>query len=198
MSKRALILVDIQKDFLAGGALAVPGADENYLNKLVNFCKSHEFDYVVFTVDHHPANHRSFASQHPGKNVFDVIDLNGIQQVLWPDHCVIGTKGGQVQLYPTVETPLYIYKGMNPEIDSYSAFLENDKKTETGFDQILKKLYVTDLTIGGLALDYCVKYTCLDAVSLGYKVTLKQDLCRSINDPQEALDQLQEAGVVLD
>jgi nicotinamidase/pyrazinamidase len=195
--KRALVLVDIQNDFIPGGALAVAEGDQvvPVANRMQN-----AFDLVVATQDWHPANHGSFASQHPGKKPGDVIDLNGIPQVLWPDHCVQGSKGAE--FHPRLDTrrvAKVFQKGTDPEIDSYSGFFDNGHLRGTGLAEYLKSAGITDIYIAGLATDYCVKYTALDGRTLGFNVYLVEDACRGVNlnpgDSATAIDQMRAAGV---
>ncbi len=195
--KRALILVDIQNDFIPGGALAVADGD-----KVVSVANRIEkaFDLVLATQDWHPANHGSFASQHPGKKPGDVIDLNGIPQVLWPDHCVQRLKGAE--FHPQLDrsrVARVFQKGTDPGIDSYSGFFDNGHRRGTGLGEYLKSAGVTDIYIAGLATDYCVKYTALDGRTLGLNVFIVEDACRGVNlnpgDSATALDQMRAAGV---
>lgn len=180
--KRALVVVDPQNDFCPGGSLAVKDGDKiiPIINKLT---KSDMYDLVIFTKDWHPSNHKSFASQH-GKDLFSVIDLNGISQVLWPDHCVQDTLGAEFHREIDLNIPnLYIFKkGINTEVDSYSGFYENDHKTSTGLGEFLKEKEVTDVDIVGLAGDYCVCYTAVDSVKEGFNTTVIMDGVRSITD----------------
>lgn len=194
----ALIVIDVQNDFCPGGALAVPGGDEIVpgINALMR-----DFDHVILTQDWHPAGHSSFASSHPDKAPFDMTDMPYGPQVLWPDHCVQGSEGAA--FHPNLDTDraaLIQRKGMNPAIDSYSAFFENDRATPTGLDGALKSLGITDLTFVGLATDFCVAYSALDAAQLGFKATLRQDLCRAIDldgSLNAALTEMEKAGVTL-
>jgi nicotinamidase/pyrazinamidase len=157
---------------------------------------------VVATQDWHPRNHVSFASNHPGKSPFDVIPAASGDQVLWPDHCVPGTSGAR--FHPDLDTlpfDLIVRKGMNPELDSYSAFFENDHKTPTGLHFYLNGLGVETVYLVGLALDVCVFYSALDAVQLGYRTIVVQDACRGIDSPpgslNERLEQMRGAGIRL-
>jgi nicotinamidase/pyrazinamidase len=178
---KALIVVDIQNDFLENGSLAVK--DSNRIIPIVNkLTHSGNFDIVIFTKDWHPFNHKSFASQHEGKNVFDLIDLNGIQQVLWSNHCVQNTLGAEFHKDLDLNIPnLYIFKkGMNPEIDSYSGFYENDHKTSTGLTDFLREKGITEISITGIATDYCVKYTAIDSSKDGFETTLIIDATQGI------------------
>ena len=142
------------------------------------------YDLVIFTKDWHPANHKSFASQHEGKSLFSVIDLNGIDQVLWPDHCVQDTLGTEFHKDIDLNIPnLYIFKkGINSEVDSYSGFFENDHNTSTGLGEFLKEKEITDVHIVGLAFDYCVCYTAADSFKEGFKTTVLMNGVKSISD----------------
>ncbi|HUJ13820.1 MAG TPA: bifunctional nicotinamidase/pyrazinamidase [Thermoanaerobaculia bacterium] len=195
--KRALILVDIQNDFLPGGALAVAGGDQvvGPANRIQS-----AFDLVVATQDWHPANHGSFASQHPGRKPGDVIDLNGIAQVLWPDHCVQGSRGAEFHPRLDLRRVAKIFqKGIDPGIDSYSAFFDNAHRRGTGLAEYLKSQSVTAIYVCGLATDYCVKFTTLDGRTLGFDTWIVEDGCRGVNlqpgDSAEAIDQMRSAGV---
>jgi len=188
---RALILTDIQNDFLPGGALAVPQGDEvipiaNRLQK--------NFALVIATQDWHPANHGSFAANHPGKALYDQIDLNGLPQTLWPVHCVQGTPGAE--LAPELERgriARIFQKGTDPNIDSYSGFFDNGHLKATGLGEFLKLRQVTDVFVAGLATDYCVKFTALDALALGFKTHLIADACRGVNlEPEDATKAIEE------
>jgi nicotinamidase/pyrazinamidase len=179
MSAKALIVVDIQNDFCPGGALAVAGGDEivPVVNALIG-----AFDHVVLTQDWHPAGHSSFASTHPGRLPFETVPMPYGQQTLWPDHCVQGTEGAD--FHPGLDwtrAQMVIRKGFRPDIDSYSAFFENDRTTPTGLAGYLKERSVSDLTFVGLATDYCVAYSALDAMRLGFSATVRLDACRAID-----------------
>ncbi len=196
---RALILVDIQNDFVPGGALAVPEGDRivEEANRLMP-----AFEHVVATQDWHPAHHGSFASQHPGCNPGDVVDLGGQQQICWPDHCVQDTPGAK--LVESLERgPIreIFLKGTDPTIDSYSAFFDNGHRRATGLGDHLKQQQTTAVTIVGLALDYCVKLTALDALELGLRTTVVSDATRAVNldptDGHRALEELRSAGAVI-
>jgi nicotinamidase/pyrazinamidase len=196
---QALVLVDIQNDFCAGGALAVPDGDT--VVPVAN-ALTPKFSLVVATQDWHPAGHLSFASSHPGKRIYDVIDLDGLQQVLWPDHCVQGTRGAE--LHPGLEQgPIarVFRKGIDPRIDSYSGFFDNGRRRATGLGEYLKREGVSGLYIAGLATDYCVKWTALDAVRLGFRVHLVEDGCRGVglsaDDVAKAVEEMRHAGVAL-
>jgi len=197
----ALLIVDIQNDFIPGGALAVKGGDEiiEGINRVSDIFKLHAAR-IILTQDWHPLNHKSFASAHPGKNPFDSFESLGIGPVVWPDHCVQGEEGANFSpLLNTVVADAIIRKGINPEIDSYSTFIENDKVTETGLSGYLKALNVSRCFLCGLALDYCVFYSALDGKSLGFDIYVIIDLTRGIDDPQgsvsNALTTMTNAGV---
>lgn len=197
-ANEALIVIDVQNDFCPGGALAVQGGDAIVpgINALMD-----DFPTVVLTQDWHPANHASFAANHPGAEPFSVTNMPYGPQVLWPTHCVIGTPGAA--FHPGLRTDpaqLVIRKGFRPGIDSYSAFFENDRTTPTGLEGYLDSRGITILTMVGLATDYCVAYSALDAVKLGFKVAVRRDLCRAIDlngSLEEARAQMIDAGVVL-
>jgi nicotinamidase/pyrazinamidase len=197
MSGEALILIDIQNDFCPGGALAVPDGDA--VIPVANAVMP-AFSLVIATQDFHPPEHLSFASNHEGREVYEGIDLDGLPQVLWPDHCVQGTPG--VELHEDLHVELIqrvVQKGTDPNIDSYSGFFDNGRRKATGLDNILKIEGVSDLYLMGLATDYCVKWTALDAVRLGYRVHLIVDGCRGVGlspgDVEMALKELRDKGV---
>ncbi|RME41593.1 MAG: bifunctional nicotinamidase/pyrazinamidase [Planctomycetota bacterium] len=175
----AFVVVDVQNDFCPGGALAVPDGDAvvPVINRLVQ-----AFPHVILTQDWHPAGHRSFASSHPGASPFEVIAVDYGEQVLWPDHCVQGSAGAAFH-GDLDETPaeLIVRKGFRREIDSYSAFFENDRKTATGLAGYLRERSLTRLFLAGLALDFCVRYSAEDAVRLGFEVVVVADACRAID-----------------
>ena len=195
---QALIVIDVQNDFCPGGALAVPDGDQIVAD--INALMA-EFPTVILTQDWHPAGHSSFASSHDGKSPYDMIDMPYGPQVLWPDHCVQGTQGAL--FHPDLNTDradMIIRKGYNPAIDSYSAFFENDQTTPTGMEGYLRTRGITDLTLVGLATDFCVNFSAVDAAKLGFGVTVRQDLCRAIdlNGSLAAAQQgLRAAGVQL-
>lgn len=175
----ALIVIDIQKDFCPGGALAV--AEGDLIVPEVNALMT-EFDAVILTQDWHPAGHSSFASSHTDAAPMSVIDMPYGPQVLWPDHCIQGSDGAGFHPDLAVDrADLIIRKGFNPAIDSYSAFFENDHTTPTGLEGYLKSRGITQLTMVGLALDFCVNYSAVDAAQLGFDVTVRPDLCRAID-----------------
>ncbi|HPW89649.1 MAG TPA: bifunctional nicotinamidase/pyrazinamidase [Kaistella chaponensis] len=190
--KKALIIVDVQNDFCEGGALAVPGANEiiSYINLLM---EENEYDKIVLTQDWHPANHKSFASTN-GKKVGDTIILNGIPQFMWPDHCVQGTSGAEFHKDLNREKVDHIIqKGKNIDFDSYSGFQDNNHFTKTGLDDYLKYHDIQLLEVVGLALDYCVKFTCLDAAQLGYVTCLHFNGTRAVNvKPENGKDAIYE------
>lgn len=195
----ALILVDLQNDFLPGGALAVPDGDQviAVANRLT---ASAEFSMVIATQDWHPAHHASFAANHPDRNVGEVIDLEGLAQVLWPVHCVENTGGALFA--PGLESRRIhrvFQKGTDASIDSYSGFFDNGHRKPTGLGEYLKAQGVTAVTVLGLATDYCVKFTALDARGLGFEVTLVREGCRAVNlaagDEAAAIEAMRAAGV---
>ena len=176
---RALIVIDVQNDFCPGGALAVPEGDQIVpgINALMD-----DFDTVILTQDWHPAGHSSFASSHAGKAPYDLTEMPYGPQVLWPDHCVQGTDGAAFhQGLNTTRADLIIRKGCNSQIDSYSAFFENDQTTPTGLEGYLRTRGLSDLTLVGLATDFCVGFSAQDAAKLGFSVVVHQDLCRAID-----------------
>jgi nicotinamidase/pyrazinamidase len=193
---KALILIDIQYDFCSGGSLAVPEGDEivpiaNHLQK--------KFDLIVATQDWHPRGHGSFASTHD-KPPYEVVFINGSPQTLWPDHCVQGTHGAElVASLDRARIARIFQKGTDPRIDSYSGFLDADHKNSTGMADFLREHHVTRVYIAGLATDYCVKYTALDAVQLGFESYVVQDACRGVNlrpgDSDAAIREMKAAGV---
>jgi nicotinamidase/pyrazinamidase len=198
MDNEALIVIDVQNDFCPGGALAVGGGDEivPLVNRLID---AHA--HVMLTQDWHPAGHSSFASSHAGTAPFGSIDLAYGPQTLWPDHCVQGTKGADFHAgLAWTKAELVIRKGFRPAIDSYSAFFENDRKTPTGLAGYLRERGLLKLSLVGLATDYCVAYSALDARRLGFETTVILDACRAIDlggSLQNALTQMKEAGVKL-
>lgn len=194
----ALIVIDVQNDFCPGGALAVAGGDEIVapINAMMD-----DFDAVVLTQDWHPSGHSSFASQHPGKAPFDLTQMPYGPQVLWPDHCVQGSDGAA--FHPGLKTDradLVIRKGFRPGIDSYSAFFENDRTTPTGLEGYLRTRGISQLTLVGLATDFCVNFSAVDAAGLGFDVSVLQSACRGIDldgSLAAALSGMGEAGVTL-
>ncbi len=194
---KALILVDLQNDFLPAGALPVPDGDQ--VIPLANQIQQ-RFDLVVATQDWHPSNHASFAAIHPGKMPGDVIDLDGLQQTLWPVHCVQNTVGSAFAPGLDISRVRKIFrKGTDPGIDSYSGFFDNGHRKSTGLDFYLKQAGVTETFVLGLATDYCVKFTALDALELGFATYVLVDACRGVDlqtgDVAAALQDMATAGV---
>lgn len=196
---RALILVDLQNDFVEGGALAVPAGREviGPTNRL-----QPQFDLVVATQDWHPPDHGSFVTQHPGHAVGDVIDLNGLAQVLWPAHCVQDTPGADfVRGLDRARWDAVFQKGTDPGVDSYSGFFDNGRRRATGLGEYLTGRGVTDVYVLGLATDYCVRFTALDARGLGFRTHVIADACRGVDlepgDVDAALVTMRGAGVIL-
>jgi Amidases related to nicotinamidase len=193
-ANEALIVIDIQNDFCPGGALAVAGGDEIVpgVNALMT-----EFPTVILTQDWHPAGHSSFATTH-GAAPFSTTEMPYGTQVLWPDHCIQGTEGAAFHKDLVTTGDLIIRKGFNPKIDSYSAFFENDHVTPTGLEGYLRTRGIDRLTLVGLATDFCVNFSAVDAAKLGFKVTVRADLCRAIDMDGSltgALDGMKSAGV---
>ena len=179
---KALIIIDVQNDFLPGGALAV--ADGDAIIPIVNNLQS-KFDLVVATQDWHPLNHKSFASNHIDKHHFDEILLNGLPQVLWPNHCVQGTTGANFSKdLNTNRISAIVRKGMDLEVDSYSGFFDNNKQTSTGLLGLLREKKVTDVYVCGLAADYCVYFTAKDAVAHGFNTFFIEDATKAISIEQ--------------
>lgn len=193
----ALLMVDLQNDFCQGGNLAVPDGDAviavaNRLQPL--------FDMVIATKDWHPIDHGSFASNHPGKNIGDTVELNTIPQLLWPDHCVQDSQGAA--FHPDLDTKKItkiIFKGTHKNIDSYSAFFDNAHLKETGLANYLRDHGIQTLYILGLATDYCVKYSCRDAVKSGFETYVIEDACRGVElkpgDVAAAFQEMRDEGV---
>ncbi|WP_394152239.1 bifunctional nicotinamidase/pyrazinamidase [Loktanella salsilacus] len=191
----ALIVIDMQNDFCPGGALAVAGGDDivDGINELMA-----DFQTVILTQDWHPAGHSSFASSHPDAAPMDVVDMPYGPQVLWPDHCIQGTTGAAFHERLRTDGDLIIRKGYNPAIDSYSAFFENDHATPTGLEGYLRTRGITKLTMVGLALDFCVNYSAVDAAKLGFDVSVRTLLSRAIDvggSLEAALNGMRAAGV---
>ncbi len=196
---RALLLIDIQNDFMPGGALAVPDGDAVVP---VADALMPKFSLVIATQDWHPADHGSFAVSHPGNVPGDIIELGGVPQVLWPAHCVQDTPGAS--FHPDLDVAgidEVVRKGTDPAVDSYSGFFDNARRHSTGLDEYLKARDVDELVVAGLATDYCVRATCLDGVDLGYAVTLVEDGCRAVDlapdDGALAIEQMRLAGVAI-
>lgn len=176
---KALLVIDIQNDFLPGGSLAVPEGD--HIIPVVNELMP-EYQLVVATQDWHPADHGSFASNHSGKKPGDLITLDGLEQILWPAHCIQGTEGAQfADSLDTHRIDHIVRKGSNPQIDSYSGFFDNGHGQSTGLTDLLRKHKITEVHLVGLATDYCVKFTAFDALKEGFKVTVIEDACRGVN-----------------
>ena len=194
---KALILVDIQNDFLPGGALAVPDGDAvipraNELQAV--------FPLVVATQDWHPANHGSFAANHPGKSAFEQIELNGLPQTLWPVHCVQNAKGAELAGGLNRDRIARVFpKGTDPGIDSYSGLFDNGHRKSTGLAEWLKGRGVTEVFVCGLATDYCVKFTALDAAQTGFKTHFIEDASRGVNlrpdDVKDSIEEMKRAGI---
>lgn len=195
---QALLVIDVQNDFCPGGALAV--AEGDLIVPGINALMSDQ-SAVILTQDWHPAGHSSFASSHPGADVMSVTEMPYGPQVLWPDHCIQGSDGAA--FHPDLQVnraDMIIRKGYNPAIDSYSAFFENDHSTPTGLEGYLRTRGITELTLVGLATDFCVNYSAVDAAKLGFQVTVRTDLCRGIDlggSMAEALDGMTDAGVTI-
>ena len=191
-----LLVIDVQNDFCPGGALAVPGGDAvvPVINRLAQ-----DFPHVVLTQDWHPRGHLSFASSHSGKSAFDTVEAPYGQQIVWPDHCVQGTTGAA--FHPALDIPhaeLIVRKGFRREIDSYSAFFENDHKTPTGLGGYLRERAFHRVFLCGLATDFCVRYSAEDAKSLGFDVAVVIDACRGIDSGgslSEAHESFRQRGV---
>lgn len=199
-ARKALIIVDVQNDFCEGGALAVPKGNEVIpeINALQN---SDDYTLIVATLDFHPHNHKSFASNNNAP-VGSLGELNGQPQVMWPNHCVEGTKGADLHKdLETLRIGKVFRKGRNPEVDSYSGFFDNDKKSETGLGQFLKDKGIDEVHVVGLALDYCVKATALDAKQLGFETVVIEKGTRAVNlspdDGNNSLKELKAAGIIV-
>jgi len=196
MSDTALLVVDIQNDFLTGGALAVPRGNEvvEVVNGLMD-----GFDVIVATVDYHPRGHVSFASSHEGRAAGDVVQIDGCAQMLWPDHCVQDSIGAELveELHNDPITQ-FVCKGTDPLVDSYSAFFDNSGRNDTGLAAYLRGCGISKIFVCGLALDYCVKFSVLDALNLGFDVTLIEDATRAVDadegDGERAVAQMCAAG----
>jgi nicotinamidase/pyrazinamidase len=196
---KALILVDIQNDFLPSGALAVQDGDA--VIPVANQLQA-KFPLVVATQDWHPANHGSFAASHPGKKVFDQIELNGLPQTLWPIHCVQNTKGAELAAALNLERIAKVFpKGTDAGIDSYSGLFDNGHRKSTGLGAWLKAQEVREVFICGLATDYCVKFTALDATQMGFNTHFIEDASRGVNlhpdDVRNAIEEMKRAGITV-
>ena len=192
-----LIIVDVQNDFVPGGALAVAEGDQvvSVINELQK-----KFAQIVATQDFHPVDHGSFAANHPGTNPGEFVQLAGLRQILWPVHCVQGTFGSD--FHPRLNRNQWaaiFQKGKNPEVDSYSGFFDNARRGDTGLRDYLRSLHINRVFVCGLALDYCVKFTALDAKSLGFETFVILDAARAVNlDPEDglkAIAELQQKGI---
>ena len=198
MPASTLIVVDMQNDFCPDGALAVAGGDEivPVLNQMIA-----DHEHVVLTQDWHPAGHSSFASTHPGHSPFETIRVSYGPQTLWPDHCIQGSKGAAFHKeLKWTKAELVVRKGFRTGIDSYSAFYENDRRTPTGLSGYLKDRRIKNLVIVGLATDYCVAYSALDATRHGFKVSVRIDACRAIDlggSLAMMTEKMRDAGVML-
>ena len=194
---KALYIIDIQNDFCPGGALAVAEGDE--IIPIVNRLQS-KFDLVIMSQDWHPAAHGSFAANHEGKSPGEMIDLHGLDQILWPIHCVQGSHGAEFRDGLETDNVAAIFrKGTDITIDSYSGFYDNGQRAATGAFGYLKELGVTELYVVGLATDYCVKFTAMDGNRLGFTTHVVKDACRGVNlqpgDVEGALDEMEAAGI---
>lgn len=194
---KTLLLIDLQVDFMPGGALPVPRGDE--VVAVANRLQPH-YDLVLATQDWHPPGHLSFAASHPGRKPGEVVDLDGVEQVLWPVHCVQGTEGAA--FHPGLDRRRVgevFRKGTDPRIDSYSAFFDNARRRATGLEDYLRRRRVTSLDLLGLATDYCVMYSALDARALGFRVRVLLEGCRGIDlkegDVDRAVERMRRAGV---
>ena len=197
---KALIIVDVQRDFsVPGGSLYVKDGEKIVpgINELI---ENGDFDCIVATQDWHPAGHGSFASNHPGKNPFEMGELNGKPQMLWPNHCVQDTPGAE--FHPDLKVPEWAYivrKGLDRKVDSYSAFYDNDKRASTGLTEYLKSVDVDEVEICGLAFNFCVMFTALDAIGEGFQVSVIEKLCRSVEmnpgDHEKAKQEMVERGI---
>jgi nicotinamidase/pyrazinamidase len=195
----ALLVVDIQNDFLPGGALGVPDGDKVIL--LVNRLME-SFPLILATQDWHPANHGSFAANHPNRRPGEVIDLHGLKQVLWPVHCVQGSPGADFSAQLRMERFSKVFrKGIDPEIDSYSSFFDNRRKRSTGLVEYLRDQEVSGLFICGLATDYCVKFSALDSINSGFRTSVIEDGCRGVDlksgDSAAAIAEMRKAGAAI-
>lgn len=194
---QALIVIDVQNDFCPGGALAVPDGDAVVapINAMME-----DFDTVILTQDWHPEGHSSFETAHPGKAPYDMVEMLYGPQVLWPEHCVQGSPGAEFHADLRRDADLILRKGFRPAIDSYSAFFENDQSTPTGLEGYLRTRGIDRLTLVGLATDFCVHYSAVDAAKLGFDVSVRLEACRGIDldgSLDAALAAMKEAGVAL-
>jgi len=196
---KALVLIDLQYDFLPTGSLPVPEGDQviAVANRLMS-----KYPLVVASQDWHPKNHGSFASNHPGKKPGEIIQLDGLTQILWPNHCVQNTRGAEIVEELDIRKVEKVFKkGTDPKIDSYSTFFDNAHRKDTGLGDYLKHKGVDEVHLMGLATDYCVKFSALDAASLGFKTTVLIDGCRGVEikrgDVEAAIAELKQAGITV-
>jgi len=196
---KALIIVDVQNDFCPGGSLAVAGGDE--IIPVINALMP-SFPFVAATMDWHPADHVSFVENHPGDELFSTVTVDGIEQVLWPAHCIAGTQGAE--FHPEINTvpiDLFIRKGTKSNLDSYSAFFENDRKSPTGLTGALQDLGVKEVYLCGLATDVCVYFSAVDAQRLGFTTYLVENASRGVNVPEgnltKALNDMKNQGIYI-
>ncbi len=191
---RALLIVDVQNDFLPGGALHVHKGDR--IIPIINALQD-DFDLIIATKDWHPEGHISFAKRH-GKKPGESIEVLGHRQELWSEHCIQNTKGAEfAPALNTEKIAKVFYKGTDSEVDSYSTFFDNARLRDTGLGDYLREKGVDEITLVGLATDFCVKYSALDALDLGFKVTVVREGCAAIGDAETALQEMEKAGVVL-
>lgn len=198
-SKNALIMVDLQNDFCKGGSLHVPDGDA--VIPLANKLQAY-FEVVIATQDWHPQDHMSFAASHPNRKVGDQITVDNMLQVLWPVHCVQNSEGAQ--FHPDLDTHKInkiFHKGIDKKIDSYSAFFDNAHQRTTGLAEYLREEHIKDVYIMGLATDYCVKFSTIDAIHLGFKTHVIEDACRGVElnagDVNDAFNEMRAAGAIL-
>lgn len=197
---KALLIVDLQNDFLPGGTLAVRNG--NLIVPIINEMIHYPFDLIVATKDWHPADHGSFANNHEGKEAGDIISLGGLKQILWPAHCMQGTLGSEFASgWDTTKIDKVVYKGTDPLVDSYSTFYDNGHRKSTGLENYLREKGVNQLFIAGLATDYCVKYSVLDALKLGFKCYVIVEACQGVDlhcgDSEKSLEEMVERGSIL-
>lgn len=196
MAKKALILVDLQNDFMPGGALEVKEGDK--ILPSVNELLNHSFDLIIASKDWHPRDHGSFAAVH-GKKPGEHIKLHGLDQILWPVHCVQDSKGAEFSPgWETSKIQKVFYKGTDKNVDSYSAFFDNGHQNPTGLDAFLKENKITDIYVAGLTTEYCVKYSVIDASKMGFNIYVVEDACRGVNlkpnDIKDAIDEMRQVG----
>lgn len=197
--KAVLLIVDVQNDFVPGGALAVKDGDQ--VVPIINGLQK-KFNYIIATQDFHPVDHGSFAANHPGKKTGELIELAGLKQILWPVHCVQGSFGAEFhpKLNQSQWTSVF-QKGKNPEVDSYSGFYDNARRGDTGLGDFLHSLAIQQVFVCGLALDYCVKFTALDAKGLGFETAVIVDATRAVNlnpkDGDLSIAEMEEVGITI-